>query len=150
MNWNTLPKIFPHSFSDGEKYTKRFTFATVIHSRIKTKLGLMLWCKQGRRPIIVTIRDWRQYSISIAIVWKHALSKGKLLSFQKILVCSHTGLFQEWAIVIFPWTTLCTTVLCGTYCNICHVYQTTIHRNAANIVNTLQVRMWNATAIIIV
>jgi len=57
--------------------------------RIKTKLGLMLRCKQGR--------DWRQYSISIAIVWKHALSKGKLFGFQKILVCSHTGLFQEWA-----------------------------------------------------
>jgi len=37
---------------------------------IKTKLGLMLRCKQGRiyTPIIVTIRNLHQYSMSIAIV----------------------------------------------------------------------------------
>ena len=28
-----------------------------IQGRTKTKLGLMLRCRQGRRPIIVTIRD---------------------------------------------------------------------------------------------
>jgi len=51
------------------------------------------WCCGANRA--VGLLSWQ----SIAVVWKHALSnsKGKLLSFQKILVCSHTGLFQEWA-----------------------------------------------------
>jgi len=68
-----------------------------IQGRVKTKLGLMLRCKQGRRSIIVTIRDWRLYSISIVTVWKHALSKGKL---QKILVFSHTGLFSGMGLML--------------------------------------------------
>ena len=73
-----------------------------IHSKanqgqIKTKLGLMLRCKQGHRPII------GQYEIDVNIQFNsnclktYALCKGKLLNFQKILVCFHMGLFQEWA-----------------------------------------------------